>query len=240
MTTALRSEGWGTTAVPMATAIANLIELAEAAIESDRDLARDCITRALALLRTPRPPEKWETSVPSTKPQRGGLAPWQARRVAAHIDTHLASRIRTQDLTALTKLSVSHFSRAFKASFGVPPLEYVAARRIKLACELMLTTDESICQIALACGLCDQSHFCRVFRRVIGASPNVWRRAHSVDPSDLAGCDETEWAGRQCHSYGRANVTARGDARLPEIPREPHREESRVTPRRNELLVVGP
>jgi AraC family transcriptional regulator len=183
MTTASLSEGWGAATVPMATAIANLIEHAEAAIESDRDLARDCISRALTLLRAARPPGNGTTSCPPTKPPRGGLAPWQARRVVAHVDTHLASRIRTQDLTALAKLSGSHFSRAFKASFGVAPLAYVAARRIGLACELMLTTDQSICQIALACGLCDQSHFCRVFRRVVGASPNVWRRAHCVHPS---------------------------------------------------------
>src|SRR5882762_9379850 len=203
MTTAALSDVLGGTTVPMATAIANLIEHAEAAIESDRDLARDCITRALALLRTAGTPGNRATASPSTKPQRGGLAPWQARRVVAHVDTHLASRIRTQHLTVLTKLSVSHFSRAFKTSFGVPPLEYVAARRIQLACELMLTTDDSICQIALACGLCDQSHFCRVFRRVVGASPNVWRRAHSVDPADLTGSDDPDCEGRKCHSCGR-------------------------------------
>ena len=40
----------------------------------------------------------------------------------------------------------------------------------------MLTTDEPLSQIALACGLCDQSHFTRVFRRIVGESPNAWRR----------------------------------------------------------------
>jgi len=180
MTTVSLSEVSGAARVPMATAIAVLIEHAEAAIESNRDLARDCITRALALLRGARSPEKIEGPWGSTRQLRGGLAPWRAKRVVAYIDTHLASKIRVQDLTAVTKLSVSHFSRAFKTSFGVPPLEYVAVRRIELARELMLTTEESTCQIALACGLCDQSHFCKVFRRIVGASPNVWRRAHSV------------------------------------------------------------
>jgi AraC family transcriptional regulator len=190
MTTASLSEGWGTAAVPLATAIANLIELAGAAIESDRDVARDCITRALALLRGVRPGGRREAASLSAKRQRGGLAPWQVRRVVGYIDAHLASRIRVQDVAAVAKLSVSHFSRAFKTSLGVPPLVYVAARRIDLACDLMLTTDESICQIALACGLCDQSHFCRVFRRITGASPNVWRRAHCADPTHRAGDDD--------------------------------------------------
>jgi AraC-like DNA-binding protein len=184
----------GTAEIPMATAVANLIERAVAAIESDRDVARDCITRALALLRSAPPTGKREAACLATKPQRGGLAPWHARQVVAYIEAHLASRIRVQDLTALIRLSVSHFSRAFKTSFGMPPLEYVAVRRIELACELMLTTDESTCQIALACGLCDQSHFCRVFRRVIGASPNVWRRAHCVRPIDPPDGDDAHGA----------------------------------------------
>jgi AraC family transcriptional regulator len=189
MTTTSLSEAWNAAAVPMAAAVARLIERAEAAIESDRDVARDCIARALALLRAARPNERHETPSQPMKRQPGGLAPWQARRVVAYVDAHLASRIRVQDLTAVAKLSVSHFSRAFKTTFGVPPLVYVAARRIDLACDLMLTTDESTCQIALACGLCDQSHFCRVFRRITGASPNVWRRAHCVDPAEPANAD---------------------------------------------------
>src|SRR5258706_15196216 len=116
MTTAALSDVLGGTTVPMATAIANLIEHAEAAIESDRDLARDCITRALALLRTAGTPGNRATASPSTKPQRGGLAPWQARRGGAPGHTPLASRVRTQHLTALTQPSVSNFSRPFKTS----------------------------------------------------------------------------------------------------------------------------
>jgi hypothetical protein len=41
----------------------------------------------------------------------------------------------------------------------------------------MRTTQEPLSQIAVACGLCDQAHLCRVFRRLIGMSPSAWRRA---------------------------------------------------------------
>jgi len=204
MTTASLSGAWGPAVVPMASAIANLIELAQAAIESDRDTARACITRALTLLRGAPSTAKCEGGQLADKRPRGGLAPWQVNRVAAYIDSHLASRIRVQDLTALAKLSVSHFSRAFKTSFGVPPLVYVAIRRIDLACELMLTTEESTCQIALACGLCDQSHFCRVFRRVTGVSPNVWRRAHCADPKSAGDRDDRYREVNAIQASGRA------------------------------------
>jgi AraC family transcriptional regulator len=41
---------------------------------------------------------------------------------------------------------------------------------------MMLESDEPLAQIAIACGLCDQSHLCRMFRRVVGVTPRAWRR----------------------------------------------------------------
>jgi len=42
---------------------------------------------------------------------------------------------------------------------------------------MMRTTRERLAQIAVACGLCDQAHLCKVFRRMTGMTPSAWRRA---------------------------------------------------------------
>jgi AraC family transcriptional regulator len=42
---------------------------------------------------------------------------------------------------------------------------------------MMLDSRERLCQIAVACGLADQAHMTRVFRRFIGQTPDTWRRA---------------------------------------------------------------
>ncbi|MEJ0034515.1 MAG: AraC family transcriptional regulator [Gammaproteobacteria bacterium] len=108
---------------------------------------------------------------------RGGLAPWQIRRVTEFIEEHLSSTIRLQDLAGIARLSHSHFCRAFKESLGHPAHAYVMRRRVQRAQGLMLTTTESLSQIAALCGMADQAHFCKLFRRLVGESPNAWRRA---------------------------------------------------------------
>ena len=107
---------------------------------------------------------------------KGGLSPFVARRVVGVINSNLSRKIRIQDLATGAKLSSSHFCRAFRTTFGVPPVVYVAHQRIRRAQELMRKTSDPLVCIALECGLCDQAHLTRVFRRVMGMSPSAWRR----------------------------------------------------------------
>lgn len=142
------------------------------AIERDPDAARVSALRLVGLLerRAAEPPAN-----------RGGLAPWQALRINRYIRQHLEDRIRVDDLARQARLSVSHFCRAFRQSFGMTPHAYVIRLRIEQAEHLMLTTQESLTQIALACGLVDQAHLSRLFRRLHAETPSSWRRRNMAD-----------------------------------------------------------
>jgi AraC-like DNA-binding protein len=107
---------------------------------------------------------------------RGGLAPWQAERVKRHIESEFAGRINIDELAQITRLSTSYFSAAFRTSFGTSPHDYICRRRVDHAKHLMLNSDTPLCEIALDCGFADQSHLCRVFRRITGQTPAAWRR----------------------------------------------------------------
>jgi AraC family transcriptional regulator len=157
---------------------AQLVEAASRARDGDSHGTRAHIARAVALLdghpgpgMTPQTSDRGPRQIP-----RGGFSAWQSRRLAAHVDANLTSRIVIKDLAASLDMSVSHFCRAFKRTFGVSARTWIRHRRIELAQGLMLTTGASLSEIALSCGMSDQSHFTRSFRRIVGETPFSWRR----------------------------------------------------------------
>jgi AraC family transcriptional regulator len=113
-------------------------------------------------------------------PARGGLAPWQKRKVQNYIEDGLEGPLLVEDLAKLVSLSTSYFCRAFKETFGAPPHSYVIKMRVERARALMLTTSEGLSQIAVACGLVDQAHLCKCFRQTMGTTPGAWRRSHAT------------------------------------------------------------
>ena len=164
-----------------------LVEAARFARDGNGEAAKAQIVHAMALLRgesgtVPANPLPLRGS--TTEVLRGGLPAWKKRRLTAYIDAHLADEIRTEDLAQLLILSESHFNRAFRTSFGTSAHDYVTRRRIEVTQGLMLTTSEALCMIALRCGFNDQSHFTRVFRRIVGETPAVWRRIRSGEFED--------------------------------------------------------
>ena len=92
------------------------------------------------------------------------------------IKDNLERQITVGELAEKACLSVSAFERSFKKRFKMPPLQYVKRLRLNLACELLMTTEKSISQIALECGFCDHSYLTKVFRSRVGMSPRSYRR----------------------------------------------------------------
>jgi AraC family transcriptional regulator len=107
---------------------------------------------------------------------RGGLAPWQQKRVAEYIEERVADDIPLATLAELARLSPYHFSRSFKRSFGMPPHKYHANRRIERAKRLLANRELSVTTISLDIGFSDTSTFTAAFHRLTGETPSRYRR----------------------------------------------------------------
>jgi len=116
-------------------------------------------------------------AVPAEPPMRGGLAGWQRRSVAQYIEENMSEQISLAELAELARLSVFHFSRAFKQSFGMPPHRYHTSRRIERAKTLLAKPIQSVTEIALDMGFSDTSSFTAAFRKMAGRTPTEYRRS---------------------------------------------------------------
>lgn len=170
----------------LAATVLELLTVAQAKVELDRQAAQACLTSATALLQASL--ERVRPKAAADLP-RGGLPRWQAKRLVAYIKENLDRPIRSEDLAALTGSSASHFFRTFKTTFGQTPCAYIASRRIERAQQMMLTTNHPLSQIALDCGLCDQSHLTRLFRRLVGTTPSDWRREYAFGSFESTATD---------------------------------------------------
>jgi AraC-like DNA-binding protein len=106
----------------------------------------------------------------------GRLAPWQERRAKEIISANLGG-VPLADVARECRLSTSHFQRAFRRTVGMAPHKWLLSRRIELAKKKLRDGRSPLSDVALECGFGDQSHLTRVFSRLVGTSPGVWRRA---------------------------------------------------------------
>jgi AraC family transcriptional regulator len=107
---------------------------------------------------------------------RGGLAPWQKRRASELLHENMHGRIRLSDIAGECGLSVSHFARSFKTSFGSSTHQWLIQHRIDHAKHLMAQTSMPLIDIAIRSGFNDQPAFTRTFHQLVGVSPGRWRR----------------------------------------------------------------
>ena len=108
---------------------------------------------------------------------KGGLAPSLRRQMVDYIEAHLDQPITLGELALRCNLSEYHFARMFRASFGLPPHQYLLARRLHRACQLLRLGLMPLGEIALLCGFASASHFSNRFRQAVGATPGEYRTA---------------------------------------------------------------
>lgn len=124
------------------------------------------------------------------RPQRrpgtvSGLSRRQFAAVRGVMDARLAEPIPLADLAAAAALSISQFTRQFKASTGEPPHRFLMRLRVEQACRLLRASPMPIAEVAVRCGFSHQEHLTRVMRARLGTTPAAVRR-EAADPAALA------------------------------------------------------
>jgi AraC family transcriptional regulator len=106
----------------------------------------------------------------------GGLGDCQFAAVRAVMEERLAEPVSLAELALLAGLSVSQFSRQFRARTGLAPHRFLLGLRVDQACRLLRTDRAPIAEIAVRCGFSHQEHLTRVMRTHLDTTPGAMRR----------------------------------------------------------------
>ena len=96
-------------------------------------------------------------------------------RAKAYIAEHQNEEVSLRQVAGAVNMSAFYFCKIFKRATGLTFTDYVARTRIEKVKNLLLNPHKRISEVAYETGFQSLSQFNRVFRRVTGQSPKIWR-----------------------------------------------------------------
>ena len=97
--------------------------------------------------------------------------------VRRYIDEHYKENINLDMLAQLTHSSKYYLVHAFSEEYGISPINYMISRRIEEAKQLLKNDDYTLSVISRMLGFSSPSYFTQAFKKIVGTSPNQYRRS---------------------------------------------------------------
>ncbi len=105
--------------------------------------------------------------------------PESVQKAVHYLHANYASSIEIAELAKVNNLSPSRFQHVFKTHMGTSPHQYLLSLRIEHAKELLSTDNLSVAAISTMVGFEDAFYFSRIFKKITGVSPSVFRK-HNI------------------------------------------------------------
>lgn len=93
----------------------------------------------------------------------------------SYIHQNYANNVSLKEIADVAHLSVSECTRSFKKTIHMTPYDYLVKYRIKKSCELLLSTEHTITEIARMVGFNHVNHFIQSFKKHHEKTPKEFR-----------------------------------------------------------------
>lgn len=122
-----------------------------------------------------------------TIPSQPPLSPEQRQLIEGALrfmHEHSHDLIHVKDVAQTHGLSPQYFRRLFKQYVGVSPKQYLTTLKIQRSKCLLLHQEHSVTEVAMGLGFGSTQQFSKVFRKITGLSPSLWRKAYLWNEKD--------------------------------------------------------
>lgn len=118
------------------------------------------------------------------------------QKIITYVDTELCADLSLKALSEQLSVNASYLSTLFKKEMGMSLTDFVNHRRIAHAQKLLISTEMPIKSVALQCGIPDVYYFSRLFKRITGTTPRVYRNStnsyeHYQELTSVANADSS-------------------------------------------------
>ncbi|OEY66285.1 AraC family transcriptional regulator [Marinobacter sp. X15-166B] len=104
--------------------------------------------------------------------------PFSLETIHDYMKANLEQRLTLEELASLAGLSPAHFATRYRRMTGVSPVQHFLHLKVERACQLMDTTTDSFRAISAQLGYDDSYYFSRLFKKIMGQAPAVYRHTH--------------------------------------------------------------
>lgn len=119
-----------------------------------------------------------------TTPSKAGSLVNRLSMVLDYLDTHYSENITLEEAASIACFSKFYFTRLFKQYTNQTFYDYLSAKRIKAAEQMLIIPNLAITEISLKSGFSSLSSFNRTFKRLKGCSPSEYRTLYTISSNE--------------------------------------------------------
>lgn len=105
--------------------------------------------------------------------------------ILEYVNEHYAEKIMLEDLVSVVHINKFYICKIFQQCTGKTVLNYINVVRVQKAVEKLISTNDSVTNIAFAVGFQDLNYFSRIFKSVMGVSPTDVRKKYREDKTNI-------------------------------------------------------
>jgi len=101
-------------------------------------------------------------------------------RIATDIKNNPTAERNWRETAKAAGMSYPHFRKTFHDVLKMPPARFLLQKRLEMSAAMLRSSDNKLGAISLQCGLYDEFHYSKLFKKYYGMSPGQYRRNHRL------------------------------------------------------------
>lgn len=96
-------------------------------------------------------------------------------KIVSYLYTHIEDHLSLEEIAKDLNISTGYLSSCFKKNMGISVMNYYKKIKIERSKTLLMGGNKSILEISTLLGFCDQCHFTKTFKNIVGMTPTEYK-----------------------------------------------------------------